>query len=142
MPQQTCPERRVLFQFEDFELDPPRFELRRAGIPIPIPRLVFDLILYLIQHRDRPVTKAELFEHVWPGRTVTEASLSQAITAARRALGDSPADQRVIKTVHGRGYWWVAETWLAGPTHGGRPTDLFVGRTDRALPCLSKRLKW
>jgi DNA-binding winged helix-turn-helix (wHTH) protein len=118
----------VLFQFEDFEIDPTRFELRRAGAPVPIPRLVFDLLLYLAQHRDRPVTKTELLERVWPGRTVTEASLTQAITAARRAVADTPDAQRVIRTVHGRGYWWVAETWIGSSESGRSQPSVFVGR--------------
>ena len=96
--------------------------------PRPDPRLVFDLILYLVQHRDRPVTKAELFEHVWPGRTVTEASLTQTITAARRALDDTPDAQRIIRTVHGRGYWWVAETAVVGPRTAEDMRDPLVGR--------------
>lgn len=119
-----------MYQFEDFELDTLRFELRRAGRLIPTPRLVFDLIVHLLTHRDRPVTKAELFSHVWPGRAVTEASLTQAITAARRAVGDNASEQRVIRTVNGRGYWWVADTWMGHRTEPGRRGDAFVGRVD------------
>lgn len=119
----------MLLQFEDFEIDPTCFELRRGGRPVAVPRLVFDLILYLAEHRDRPVTKAELLERVWPGRTVTEASLTQAMTSARRTLADTPDTQRIIRTLPGRGYWWVAETRVQDGTTPRRSTDGFVGRS-------------
>lgn|GEM_PF-6520771 len=118
----------IVLRFEDFEIDAVRFELRRRGTAIAVPRLVFDLILYLATHRDRPVTKSELLENVWTGRTVTDASLTQAMTAARRAIDDTPEAQRIIRTVHGRGYWWVAET-RAVPAATREPGNPFVGRS-------------
>jgi DNA-binding winged helix-turn-helix (wHTH) protein len=123
------------YRFHDLELDPVRFRLRRGGTDLSLPRQVFDLILLLVRHRDRPVTKAEILRAIWPGRTVTDASLTQAIAAARRALGDTPEAQAVIKTVHGRGYWWVAETEEVG----SRPATPFVGR-DSEVDLLSAEL--
>jgi DNA-binding winged helix-turn-helix (wHTH) protein/tetratricopeptide (TPR) repeat protein len=98
------------YRFADFDLDPIRYQLTRNGEPVDAPRQIFELILLLIRHRDRPVTKEEILATIWHGRSVTEASLTHAIATARRLLGDSPKSQATIRTVHKRGYWWVAET--------------------------------
>jgi DNA-binding winged helix-turn-helix (wHTH) protein/tetratricopeptide (TPR) repeat protein len=118
------------YRFRDFELDPLRYQLTRQGEPVDIPRRIFELILLLLRHRDRPVTKEEILATVWHGRAVTDASLTHAVATARRALGDSPKSQDTIKTVHTRGYWWVAETVESFDEPAdtrGRP---FVGRRD------------
>jgi DNA-binding winged helix-turn-helix (wHTH) protein len=98
------------YQFLDFDLDPARYQLCRAGTPLEVPPQIFDLILLLIRHRDRPVPKSEILSSIWRGRAVTEASLTHAIAHARKLLGDTRSAQSIIKTVHGRGYWWVVET--------------------------------
>ena len=98
------------YRFGDFELDPLRYQLTRRGEPVDLPRRIFELVLLLVRHRDRPVTKEEILATIWHGRSVTDASLTHAIATARKALGDSPKSQDTIKTVHKRGYWWVAET--------------------------------
>jgi DNA-binding winged helix-turn-helix (wHTH) protein len=122
----------VPYSFLDFELDPARFQITRAGEPLPVPRQIFDIILLLIRHRDRPVTKQEILAAIWSDRAVTPASLTHAIAHARRLLGDSRTDQRIIKTVHGRGYWWVAETVDDLPESGrlapGPTFSALVGR--------------
>jgi len=94
--------------FGQFELDRQRFELRRAGSPVHIEPRVFDLLAYLIDHRDRVVGKQELLGAVWGDRFVTESALTTRLKAARRAVDDDGARQEVIKTVHGRGYQFVA----------------------------------
>jgi DNA-binding winged helix-turn-helix (wHTH) protein len=75
-----------------------------------------NVLAYLIQHRDRVVTKQELFEHLWPEQFISEAVLSYCIMAARKAVGDSGRAQRVIKTLHDRGYRFV-------PTLEGRADE-------------------
>ena len=72
-------------QFEDFELDPDRRELRRAGALIAVEPQVFDLILYLVQKRERVVTKDDLLDAIWNGRVVSESTLTSRINAARRS---------------------------------------------------------
>jgi DNA-binding winged helix-turn-helix (wHTH) protein len=94
--------------FGDFELDEARFELRRRGAVVAVQPKVLDLILYLARHRRRVVAKDELFEQVWRGVSVTEASLSQAVSLARRALADSTEEQHTIRTVRGKGLQFVA----------------------------------
>jgi predicted ATPase len=94
----------MIYAFEEYELDEHLYELRYAGKLVKLEPQVFNILAYLIQHRDRVVTKAELFAQLWPGRLVTEATLTSRLAAARRAVGDRGRTQRVIQTVHGRGY--------------------------------------
>ena len=95
---------RVIFEFEDFELDTERFELRQAGQPRRVEPQVFDVLRYLVVNPDRVVTKEELLDNVWGDRFVSESALTSRIKAARQALGDSGRQQRFIATAHGRGY--------------------------------------
>ena len=94
----------VVWQFDDFELDTARYELRGKGSVIRIEPQVFDVLTQLVSNRERMVTKEELFDSVWGGRFVGEAALTSRIKAARRALGDDGESQRFIRTVRGRGY--------------------------------------
>src|SRR6185436_12969447 len=68
---------------------------------------VFDLLAYLVQHRDRVVTKDDLFTAVWNGRLVSESALTTRVNAVRTALGDSGDAQRLIRTLRGRGIRFV-----------------------------------
>ena len=90
-------------------LDAARFELRRDGRTVPMEPQTFDVLTYLVSHRDRVVPKEELMDAVWGGRFVTEAAVTSRIKQARRALGDDGRGQRMIRTVHGRGYRFIAE---------------------------------
>ena len=89
-------------------LDPALFELRHDGRPVPMEPQAFDVLTYLVSHRDRVVSKHELMDAIWGGRFVTEAAVTSRIKQVRRALGDDGRDQRLIRTVHGRGYRFVA----------------------------------
>jgi DNA-binding winged helix-turn-helix (wHTH) protein len=97
------------FRFADFEIDVARHELRRAGAIVHVEPQVFDLLVHLIRNRERSVSKDELFDAIWHGRIVSEATLSSRISAARRALGDSGNDQSLIRTLHKRGFRFVGE---------------------------------
>jgi TolB-like protein/class 3 adenylate cyclase/predicted negative regulator of RcsB-dependent stress response len=94
-------------RFADFELDTARFELRKAGTPVPVEPQVFDLLVFLARNHNRTVTREEIFSAIWGGRIVSDAALSSRIKAARRALGDDGASQHMIATVHGRGFRFV-----------------------------------
>lgn len=98
----------MIYTFEDFELDTQFFELRRAGHPRPVEPQVFNVLAYLIQHRDRVVSKKELLDALWAGRVVAESTLNSRIKAARKALDDSGEAQRIIVTIQRRGYRFVA----------------------------------
>jgi TolB-like protein len=96
-------------RFADFEINMARRELRRAGATVHLEPQVFDLLVHLVQNRDRIVSKDELIEAIWQGRIVSEAALSSRISAARRALGDSGNDQSLIRTLHKRGFRFVGD---------------------------------
>ena len=91
------------FRFADCELDAARCVLRRDGRPVRVEPKVFDLLLLLARARGELVSKQTLYEELWDGVTVTEASLRRIVKEARRAVGDDGRAQRLIATVHGRG---------------------------------------
>ncbi len=95
------------YEFGDFTLDTGRHELLRAGAPIKLRPKVFQVLAYLVEHRDRMVPKDELLETIWP-RVVGEAVLNSCVMAARKAVGDDGRAQGVIKTMHGLGFRFVA----------------------------------
>ncbi|MGH8070813.1 MAG: tetratricopeptide repeat protein [Candidatus Entotheonellia bacterium] len=96
------------YLFGDYALDTRRCELRRTGTLIKLRPKVFDVLTYLIAHRDRVITRQELLEHLWPQQFVGEATLNSCIMEARQAVGDTGQAQRLIQTLHGRGYRFVA----------------------------------
>jgi DNA-binding winged helix-turn-helix (wHTH) protein/DNA-binding CsgD family transcriptional regulator len=100
--------RRVILAFGDYELDTGLFELRCRGQPRQIEPQVFDVLRLLVLNRDRVMSKEELLDTVWGDRFVSESALTTRIKAARRAVGDDGVRQDVIRTVHGRGYRFVA----------------------------------
>jgi TolB-like protein len=100
---------RVRLHFEKCVLDTDRRELRRDETAVPVQPQVFDLLLYLIENRDRVVTKDDLLDAVWHGRIVSESTLISRINAARRAIGDDGDQQRLIRTVARKGVRFVGE---------------------------------
>jgi pimeloyl-ACP methyl ester carboxylesterase len=111
----------VALAFDDgLVLDTTLFELRRHGRIVAMEPQTFDVLTYLVAHRDRVVPKEELMDAVWGGRFVTEAAVTSRIKQARRAMGDDGRAQRVIRTVHGRGYRFVAGISATG---GDGPAD-------------------
>ncbi len=119
------------FRFEDFELDAATRELRRGGERVEVQPRVFDLLLHLIRHRARVVPRKELIEAVWPDVVVGDNSVSQALKAARRAIGDPAAEPRFIETVRGRGLRFkgpVTEARPAREAEAAASADPFVGR--------------
>ncbi len=105
----------MLYRFEQFELDLAKAELRAAGRPCPLEPQVFALLSFLVEHRERLVSKDELFEKVWDGRAVGDAALSSRVKSARKVLGDDGRSQRFIRTLHGRGFRFVAEVYAEPP---------------------------
>jgi DNA-binding winged helix-turn-helix (wHTH) protein/tetratricopeptide (TPR) repeat protein len=124
----------MIHAFGAFELDDGLFELRREGRVVKLPPKTFDLLLYLVGHRDRVVSKAELLDKLWAGEHVTEAVLPTNVSAARAALGDARGRSGMIQTVHGRGYRFVASVEERLASEEARPdvaeVRLFVGRDD------------
>jgi TolB-like protein len=95
--------------FEDYVLDPERRELTRGSEAIAVGPQVFDLLLYLMQNREHVVSKDELLDAVWDGRIVSESTLTSHINAARRAIGDSGQEQRLIRTIARKGVRFVGD---------------------------------
>jgi TolB-like protein len=113
----------MLYHFDRFSLDSDRRELRRDGAPISVEPKVFDLMVYLVDCRDRVVSKDDLINTVWHGRIVSESALATCINAARTAFGDSGEEQRLIKTFPRKGLRFVA-TVLQGPVDHSTPALL------------------
>jgi DNA-binding winged helix-turn-helix (wHTH) protein/pimeloyl-ACP methyl ester carboxylesterase len=109
----------VLFFFEDNVLDPGRRELRCEGALVAVEPQVFDLLVFLIRNRERVVSKDDLIAGVWDGRIVSDSTLTSRINAARRAIGDSGEQQRLIRTVARKGIRFVGEV-----REGEMPSEL------------------
>jgi len=107
-----------VYRFEDFELDLDQFQLRRGEEILAAEPQVLEVLAHLVANRGRLVSKAELLDSVWGDRFVSESALTSRIKAARRAVGDDGRNQRLIRTVHGRGYRFVADVIEMG----ARPT--------------------
>ncbi len=89
-------------------LDTDRRQLRRGSESVAVEPQVFDLLVHLVQNRDRVVSKDDLIASVWGGRIVSDSTLTSRINAARKAVGDSGEDQKLIGTVARRGFRFVA----------------------------------
>lgn len=106
------------FVFRDYVLDPGRRELTRGSEAIAVGPQVFDLLVHLVQNRERVVSKDSLLQAVWGGRIVSESTLTSHINAVRRAIGDNGGDQRLIRTVARKGFRFVADVREAKPSDG------------------------
>ena len=97
------------YYFEKCSLDTDRRELRRDSNLVPIEPQVFDLLSFLIQNRERVVSKDDLLAEIWLGRIVSESALTTRINAARSAIGDNGDEQRLIKTLLRKGFRFVGD---------------------------------
>lgn len=102
---------RVLYEFEDFRVDPVRRRLLRAGEPVPLTPKAFAILLVLLEKRGEVVEKEALIQKVWPDTFVTEANLTQNISSLRKALGERAQDSRLVLTIPGQGYSFVGEVY-------------------------------
>ena len=116
----------MIYTFDDYQIDTARFELSRGGNLLPVEPQVLELLIMLVDHRDHVVSKDELLEKIWKGRIVSDTTLSSRIKTARQAIGDDGAQQKYIKTIHGRGFRFVGPveaTSVAEPTTGKRYSE-------------------
>jgi adenylate cyclase len=100
-------QQKLLYFFDEYGLDTDRRELRRGDELLPVEPKVFDLLIYLIDSRDRVVSKEDLIAGVWMGRVVSDSALTSCINAARVTIGDSGESQRLIKTLPRKGVRFV-----------------------------------
>ncbi|MEO1057985.1 MAG: winged helix-turn-helix domain-containing protein, partial [Actinomycetota bacterium] len=130
----------TVLRFDDFEIDRAARTLRSGGHPVDLQPQVFDVLLYLVAHHDRLVSREELLDEVWGDQFVGMSALTTRIKQARQALGDDGRTQRYIRNERGRGYQFLAEVEhpVAAPTpvrhpqpaSRARPNASIVGRDD------------
>jgi pimeloyl-ACP methyl ester carboxylesterase/DNA-binding winged helix-turn-helix (wHTH) protein len=108
----------VRFLFGDYSLDLGRRELQHGGALVEIEPQVFDLLVYLVENRDRVVSKDDLIASVWRGRIVSDSTLTSRINAVRKAVGDSGTQQALIRTIPRKGIRFIgdAEETVASAT--------------------------
>src|SRR5262245_18413000 len=99
----------MIYHFGECALDTQLYSVQRGGQSIRLRPKVFRMCLYLLEHRDRVVSRQELCGHLWPGRSVKPSTLEGVIRSLRQALGDSGRIQGIIVTRHSYGYRFVAE---------------------------------
>jgi pimeloyl-ACP methyl ester carboxylesterase/DNA-binding winged helix-turn-helix (wHTH) protein len=104
------------FHFGDMVLDADRRELLSASKLIAVEPLAFDLLLFLVRHRDRVVSRDDLLAGVWGGRIVSDSAIGARINAARRAIGDDGERQRWIRTIPRKGFRFVGDACEEAPS--------------------------
>jgi DNA-binding winged helix-turn-helix (wHTH) protein len=109
------------YVFGDCTLDTELYVVQRTGLTIPLRPKVFQVLHYLLRHRDRVIAKQELQEQVWPDQFVSDATLEGVLKAVRQAVGDSRRTQRCIQTRRGQGYRFVAP--LVEPGEAPQPAE-------------------
>src|SRR4051812_7200788 len=98
----------MMLRFADCELARGRVVLQRDGQGVRIEPQAFDVLAYLVAHRGTVVRKEQLLDDIWGDRFVSESALTTRIKAVRQAVGDDGSRQAIIRTVHGKGYEFVA----------------------------------
>jgi TolB-like protein/DNA-binding winged helix-turn-helix (wHTH) protein/Flp pilus assembly protein TadD/rhodanese-related sulfurtransferase len=141
-----------IFEFDSFHLDPARRSLIGRAGPIVLSARAFDILVLLVEHRGRVVTKDEIMSHVWRGTIVEENNLAVQISALRRALSDRASAVPLIVTIPGQGYRFVgqltppAEAIAAQPATPERPALVlpppFVPPTPPPAPGFARRVWW
>ncbi len=100
----------MIYRFNQCTLDTERYQLSLRDKPVSVEPLVFDLLVYLVENRERVVSREELLDNLWEGKVVTDSALGARLKDVRKAVQDSGSKQAVIKTLHSRGYQFIAET--------------------------------
>lgn len=109
------------FRFENHELDSELRELTRDGVAISVQPQVFDLLLFLVEQRDRVLSKDDLVARVWGNRPISDSALNSRINAVRKALGDDGKAQRLIRTVPRKGFRFVGDCVKVAPLAQAAP---------------------
>ncbi|MFN0086124.1 MAG: winged helix-turn-helix domain-containing tetratricopeptide repeat protein [Blastocatellia bacterium] len=125
---------RRFYRLGEHRLDPNTRTLRRDEAAIHLPGIPFQVLLYLIENRDRLVGREELLDRFWNGRDVYEASLTKAVGAIRKALDDSKEQPLFIETRYGEGYRYI------GPCEEVDSTEEAAAERESPLPARSRRI--
>ena len=125
----------MIYESHRFSLDTKLYSLKRNGESVSVEPQVFDLLIYLIEHRNRVVTRDELLDKLWHGRIVTDSAINARLKETRKAVGDSGSKQAVIRTIHGRGYQFIDDIKVIGSKDVVANSDSELDEQDyRQLP--------
>src|SRR5580658_1594877 len=129
----------MTLSFGDYDIDVERRELRRAETPVHVEPQVFDLLVYLVNNRDRVVSKDDLIASVWGGRIVSDSTLTSRINAVRNAVGGSGDDKKLVRTIARKGFRFVGAVHMQPggnePAHFVNPPSNEIQEQSRpALP--------
>jgi len=109
------------YAFGEFTLDTDVFEIKRDGEALAAEPQVLDLLILLVESREKVVTRDELLAKIWKGRVVSDAALSSRIKSVRRLLDDDGSRQMFIRTIHGKGFRFVGEVVASAARSPGLP---------------------
>src|SRR5262249_41382355 len=115
------------YVFADCLLDTQLYTLYRAGLPISLRPKAFEVLGYLLEHRDHLVSKEELCAHVWPAQFISDATIESCIKRARQAIGDTGRAQQLIQTRRGYGYRFVGVVEERPETHAAQEPAVPLG---------------
>src|SRR5215470_4052356 len=113
----------MLYRFYDYTLDPTSREVRHGTHRLALEPKVFQVLLYLLEHHDRMVPKAELFAQCWPETFVSESALTQCLARLRKVIQSTSTALPCIKTLHRQGYRFVAEVTVLSQAPPSAPGD-------------------
>jgi len=122
----------MIYAVGSYLIDKDRFEIRQGGKNVAVEPQVFDLLLLLIENRERVVTKDEIVEKIWKGRCISDSAISSRIKSTRSAVGDDGKLQTLIRTVNRRGFRFVGEVTVAPPQ--AKPPTLSDMAPQRVTP--------
>lgn len=105
----------MIYRLGEFSLDTDRAELTGADGAVALEPKAYDLLLLLIERRERVVSKEQVIEAVWGGRFISDAAVSTVVKSLRKALGDDGGTQRFVRTIRSRGYRFVADVAPLAP---------------------------
>lgn len=138
MVEMAAERRNLTYYFEGYALDGDRRELRRGAELIALEPQVFDLLVFLIENHNRVVSKADIITAIWQGRAISDSTLTSRLNAARRAIGDSGEQQKLIRTVPRKGFRFVAALREQPDIFAGQPNpepaSRLVGHTAAGTP--------
>jgi TolB-like protein len=124
----------MLYRVDDYLLDLRKFELRKNAELLSVEPQVLSLIFLLVENRDRLVSKDEIIASIWGGRAISDSAISTRIKSARQLLGDDGEAQRLIRTVHGKGFRFVGQVSARESEVGNaRPIDLLDSKPSIAV---------
>lgn len=125
----------VCYRFGAFHLDEAEHLLLRSGVKVPLTPKVFHILLILVRHAGRSVTKQYLLQNVWPDTFVEEANLSVNVATLRKALGDGTGEFKYIETLPRLGYRFIAnvisEPWQKTASRQRVTADLHKPNRDK-----------